>query len=278
MAANSSLRRVFKRVLWALLPKRMYAFVQAMAISFDLKFFGYKEPELQLVRSLVHPGDVVIDVGANFGQWSVTLSKYVGPAGRVVAFEPVDYTYKVLLMVLRVFGCRNVITIKKAAASMPMSGEIRVPVSQQGTLSTGQAYLNLSAQPFRASSFFPQSEEYTVEAMPLDSFGELLQDRRLSLIKIDVEGAEIRVLEGAQALILASRPVIVCEINPAFVERVSGSVSEILAMLDGWSYDIFICARQEGLYMLKPVTGEITELNYVLLPREKVDDVLSKLA
>ena len=274
MAANSKFRRIIKRVLFLILPNQIYGLIQAITVSFDLKFYGYKEPELLIVKNFISHGDVVVDIGANFGQWSVKLSNYVGPNGRVISFEPIDYTYRVLLVVLKIFDCRNVIPIKKAIANIEMDCEMCVPVSRHGTLSTGQAYLNTTRDKFSPSIFFPKSENHLVKTSPLDSYIDYLDGFKLSLIKIDVEGAEIKVLEGAKSLILAHRPIIVCEVNPAFVGRVSGSIKEILLLLDKWEYKIYFAYENGSDYIMKPLEEEVVELNYIFLPVEKINSLI----
>ena len=273
MAANSKLRNLIKRNLIRILPSRYYGIIQSLAVSYDLLFFGYREEELRAIRFLIEPGNVVLDVGANFGQWSVTLSKYVREAGVVYAFEPVPYTHNVLKLVCRIFRASNVNFILAAASDKAGVGEISVPVSIHGTLSTGQAYLGGTSieQPTRDGDK-NNLEKIPVEKISLDS---LLHEKlgEISFIKIDVEGAELEVLRGARQIILASRPTIICEINPHFMVRIGAAPKDIYEFLGEVNYRLCIISTRGFDHSLEDFKGPLIERNYALVPIEKYNSI-----
>jgi FkbM family methyltransferase len=167
----------------------------------------YAEGELELLGALLKPGDVAIDVGANVGTHAVVLAQRVGPGGAVLAFEP----QRVLHQVLTTNATLNGITWLRAvhAAVGASSGAIDVPpidYAQRGDFGGLQL------------GNWAHGEQVTV--ITLDS----LALKRCALIKVDVRGMEAQVLEGAGALIAATKPVLYLAHDhaPVVIERLQG--------------------------------------------------------
>lgn len=167
-------------------------------------------PEIELLCSLIQPGDVVVDVGANIGADAVPLAHRVGPHGRVWAFEPQLFLYEQL--------CANAL-LNNASAILPCrtavgdrSGRLRMPAVDYGHSGNFSA-LSLAGVPIDpagkgGSANLPSDQ---VDCVRLD---EVLADSpTVRLIKIDVEGMEISVLEGAVGLIERCRPLLYFELN-----------------------------------------------------------------
>lgn len=146
---------------------------------------------LELCKSHVEPGTVVIEVGAHIGTHTVPLSRSVGPWGRVYAFEPQRKLYRELYHNLELNGVTNVVPLRYAIGA----GEARI-IEMDPPRPGNEGGTSIGAGGDRA------------ELRSLDSFGF----ERVSLIKIDVEGFENAVLDGASETIRRNRPVIVIEI------------------------------------------------------------------
>lgn len=139
------------------------------------------EPEVwrELLDS-VRTGDVVADVGANIGLYAVALARRVGPTGRVIAYEPDAANAALLRRNLALNGAGGVVDVREVAVG-----------SERGEL------------PFlsdRQQSRFDPSGAARVRVVTLDDELE-----RLALLKIDVEGFECAVLEGARSLLADER-------------------------------------------------------------------------
>ncbi|MEM2703358.1 MAG: FkbM family methyltransferase, partial [Candidatus Bathyarchaeia archaeon] len=132
-------------------------------------------------------GDVFIDIGANVGYYTLLGSKIVGETGHVFAIEPVPQTVKVLKLNVSLNGFKNITVIDKAAWCVSNLVKLKVPRKEFGF----------------ASVFCKEGAEIYAEAMPLDSMlMNLIDDTtHISLIKIDVEGAEYEVLLGAKEIL-----------------------------------------------------------------------------
>lgn len=135
-----------------------------------------------IVKNLQN-GDVFIDVGANIGYYTLLGSKIVGEMGRVFAIEPVPQTVKVLKLNVNLNGFKNITVIDKAAWCVSNPIKLKVPRKEFGF----------------ASVFCEDGIEIDANADVLDSMLMNLTD--ISLIKIDVEGAEYEVLLGAKEIL-----------------------------------------------------------------------------
>jgi FkbM family methyltransferase len=143
----------------------------------------------QFERHVV-PGSTVLDVGAHIGSHTIALARLVGPSGRVYAFEPQKKVFRELVYNLRLNEVSNATPLRFAVSSEPGVLEMNPIRGADGQVSIGAG-----------------GDE--VEARTIDSFG--FSD--VSLIKIDVEGHQLPVLEGAERTIRAHRPAIVIEIG-----------------------------------------------------------------
>ncbi len=141
------------------------------------------EPNTSAILSrLLEPGDLVVDVGANIGYYSLLFSKLVGPAGHVIAIEALPKLAQVLAHNLEQNDVRNVRVVNAAVAGEP--GEV-VLYEAPGT--------NIGMTTMRADRSFPATA--TVHALPLDRILTADEAKRTRLIKIDIEGAEPPVVE-----------------------------------------------------------------------------------
>jgi FkbM family methyltransferase len=174
--------------------------------------FATGTAELPLQNALIRelrPGITFFDIGANIGFVTMIAARAVGPTGRVVAFEPVP---------------ENVAAIKK---NLALNGIDWVDVRQAAIgLESGSASLivsDVSAFSRFGSVSVPTGARETIE-VAVESIDELLAAGAIpqpDVIKIDVEGAELQVIEGARQMLGERRPVILCEVhdcNAAYVE------------------------------------------------------------
>lgn len=158
----------------------------------SLELYGeYSEDEVRLFAGLLRPGDTVIDAGANIGALTVPLARIVGPTGRVFAFEPQRHIHALLCTNLVLNGLENVVADRIALGREV--GEVLIPHHSLGeALNFGGVGVGLG-EACAAS---------TIDALHLPA---------LRLLKVDVEGFEREVLEGAEATLGRLRPLLYVE-------------------------------------------------------------------
>jgi FkbM family methyltransferase len=176
----------------------------------------YERDEIALVRSVVRPGDTVVDVGAHVGFFTMQMASMVGPTGRVFAFEPFDPNADLLERSIAEnrFGDRIVFTRGAVGAA---AGRANLTFPPE-TLNSGGAYL------LRAGT--APLPGHLAKAVPVVALDGVPLTRPVRLIKMDVEGAEPRVVSGAQRLLREDRPLVLSELHPTQLERASGSTAD----------------------------------------------------
>jgi FkbM family methyltransferase len=157
--------------------------------------FRTPEQEFELLDSLVSPGDWVLDIGANVGHYTARLSALVGHSGRVLAFEPVPKTFRLLAANSRLFPYANVTLMNAAVSETSMLASMEVPVVEGGT------YL---------AHLTDKATGLSILCMTVDS---LQLPNRVNLVKIDAEGHEVSVLRGMRELLERDRPVLIVELG-----------------------------------------------------------------
>src|SRR6266446_9764106 len=154
------------------------------------------------VLAFLHPGSVAIDVGANLGEWTVPLARSVGAAGRVIAIEPAPRSAAALEATLAANALRQAEIFRCAIGDHDGQTEFAVPVVTSARTDTGRARIGPGRTGYEA---------LRVPLRRLESLAAELTLDRLDLIKIDVEGHERQVLDGAASILDRYRPTLVME-------------------------------------------------------------------
>lgn len=202
--------------------------------SFVRYLTGDAEPEVQnTLAELVKPGQTVYDVGANIGFFTMLCSRLVGPEGAVYAFEPIPQNVATLRHNVALNGLTNVVIIEKALSSSTGAAEMFV--------SPWSAFHSLNvAGASKQENHGPQSGEIVVQTVTLDEFVRGEDVRAPDLVKIDVEGAELVVLDGMRETLRSRQPLLLVEVhdtNAAYSELVD-SIDYRATTIDGDVTDV----------------------------------------
>lgn len=194
-------------------------------IGRSLDWYGeYSEGEVDLFRRLVQPGFVILEIGANIGAHTVPLAQFAGPTGRVDAYEPQRFLFYLLCANVVLNNLTNVVCHQAAVAEA--AGAIHVP---EMDYDEDRNFGGLNLEDGLGQRF------YEVPVLRVDD----LQLEQCDLIKIDVEGMELRVLQGAHDTIARFRPFLYLEDDRWDRSR------ELRAFVEGLGYE---CHRHLPLY------------------------------
>ena len=160
-------------------------------VSVRLRELGWFEPyETRLIQRLVSPGNVVVDVGANIGYYTLQFARLVGSEGHVFAFEPDPHNFELLQRNVWQNGYQNVTLVR--AAITATAGKIQLFQNPD----------NQGDHRIYASDAGRTSVD--VDAITMDEFFAA-DDRRLDLVKMDIQGAEGAAFKGMQTLLSNGR-------------------------------------------------------------------------
>jgi FkbM family methyltransferase len=204
----------------------IYADLQT-PLGLALYRYGYRDPDLDLMGRLLRPGDVVVDGGANVGLFTLVAANRVGPAGKVIAFEPGRGVRMSLMANIVLNRLTHVEVVPFALAAEPGEARFRV-------FDAGGAGLNHLVG--------ADHEDGEMEIVTLTSLDAVLtpSDRdRLTFVKLDLEGAEHAALRGAAATLRHAHPDILIEIEAAHLARMGSSPSAIAEVLAGHGYRFY---------------------------------------
>jgi FkbM family methyltransferase len=151
----------------------------------------YETESIRLLGKLLKPGGHLVDCGANIGYFTLTAAKIVGPSGRVDSFEPSPVNRGRLEEHLKLNAVGNVHVHALAANTENKPLTFHQPT---GELNHGQASV--------FAALVPQGQTVTVQAARIDQ----TVDRVPDVIKVDVEGAELLALQGAETLLQSPKP------------------------------------------------------------------------
>ena len=207
-------------------------------------WFGYiSRSEIALLRRILKPDMVFVDVGANAGAFSLFAANRL-TAGIVLAFEPVPTLFRQLCHNVAVNKFRNVVTRNTGLGDRP--GQFRIYLNE--TLPGTDTYSEGLASMYRKCEQTTPTTLITVERLD-DVFSEM-NCARLDVLKIDVEGAELFVLRGAQESILRYRPLIMIELNAETFATAGYGVQEVIDMLEQLGYKLYLIRRRPHLLPL----------------------------
>jgi FkbM family methyltransferase len=207
----------------------------------SLFFCGFHEMDVDwMCRRLLGPGDVFLDIGACFGCHTLTAARLVQPNGRVYAIEPQPDMFAALSANLRCNGIGNVDMENLALSDRAESVELhRFP-----ELGLGHTSVALLESPI--SGVIP------CEAVMLDDLIAMKAIQSVTLAKLDVEGAELKILRGSQRLLRsASPPMWIIEMSETTALACGYKPRDLLSFLSGFGYQAFRPVWGKGWQRIK---------------------------
>jgi FkbM family methyltransferase len=186
---------------------------------------GEYEPDvIAVVRNSLCAGMTAVDVGANIGFFSLLFAKTVGPTGTVLAFEPQPLVLARLRENIRLNP--NLDVEVQAIAASDVVSEIDFfcgPTDHSGIASL--------------RSFAGSSQRISVKTAPLDRI--LASYPSVNLIKVDVEGAELKAIDGLQDTIRRCQPDLIVEVSNSYLQQMNASAAALCESICRFGYSMF---------------------------------------
>ena len=243
----------------------VYELDLSQGIDFAIYLGGMFERSTAVALArLTEPSSLVLDIGANIGAHTLHLANLVGPEGRVMAFEPTDFAFRKLRRNLdlnpslasRVEAFHCFLTASDGA-SVPRAIYSSWPL-------TGEAGLH-------AKHLGREMQTESAQARSLDSILSERADRKVQLVKLDVDGFECDVLRGATSLLRDPRPIFVMELAPYVLEERGASLDQLLSYFIPNGY-VFYDERTQ-----KRLPSEAKELQRLVVDGESIN-VIARVA
>lgn len=176
------------------------------------------------MKASLREGQVIVDIGANFGYYSLIASHMMGQSGQVYAFEPSPKTLEILR--LNTEQRHNVFIVDKAVSNA--SGEIRF-FHTDDYVNSG----SVANPPFKEAS---EVAEISVQAISLDEY--FPADFEINFLKIDIQGDDLKALEGARQIIQRSPSIkILVEWAPTWMKNAGIQAQELPNLLKRLGFD-----------------------------------------
>jgi FkbM family methyltransferase len=200
-------------------------------VFLHLRMEGYYERALSdIARAVVQPGDNTVDVGANFGWYSVLMASRVGPHGKVYSFEPNAKMFTVLSQNLELNGYGDRVN----SMQIGIGSEESVATLEAEATESAVGYVVLNKDPDQ-----PRRTGNQIEIKPLDSLlSQVIGD--IAFVKVDVEGFEPHVLAGGRSIFQSDNPpVLQLELNTEALNRQGTDIAGFVTALNSLPAQIF---------------------------------------
>jgi FkbM family methyltransferase len=256
---NEELRIPTKSRFWMNVSPKDYA-------TYGIYFFGTYDPSMTSVFAhLIKPGETVWDVGTERGWFTLQMGKLVGPTGRVDSFEAFPATCQKLASNVSM-NKMNWVNVNCVGVSNTNGKMWFVPPSNSVTHHV--SFLNeCNGIGYLTDQYIEGAIE--INTISLDDYYLSQNINRLSLIKIDIEGAEVNALRGARNLIAKDKPIIAIEFNRETAVRAGSSVEELEEILVAYGYVLYLFKGQFIPFKLNDFAGDFV-LNVYCFPKKEL--------
>jgi FkbM family methyltransferase len=227
----------------------------AQGIDFAI-FLGnaFERSTKRALRELVAPGSVVLDIGANIGAHTLYLAQLVGPAGRVLAFEPTEFAFRKLQRNMELnpdlaprISAYNYFLAALDGTKLPGSIYSSWPLATHADGDTEVHAKHLGhAMPTRNAT-----------ARSIDSVLAEAGNPKINLVKLDVDGFETDILRGATGLLRDMKPIFVMELAPYVLEERNSSLADLTSLLQSSGYRFY---NEENQSPLPPEPAQLQSL------------------
>jgi FkbM family methyltransferase len=211
------------------------------------------------IETVLRPGDRVVDVGGNYGHFALAAAACVGAGGHVISVEPNPEAFSRLTVHKAINMLKQIDIHNIGLSDSPGELELSVP-----RINSGEA------------SFAPSAyADTTCIRCPVRTLDALVDAAPVDLIKIDVEGFETRVLDGAREVLGRDRPLVITEVVSAHLARAGATPGDLFARLEPLGYRPYrLGLRRQGMQQtltLTPQAGDGPDGDLIWVPEARRD-------
>lgn len=229
----------------------------------------YDSATLDRCLALLPAGGVALDIGANVGFYACAFGSRLRANGHVHAFEPVPTTAQRLEQNIALNALSADVSVVRCALGSA-DGTLTMHVVPDGSTANAVGD-NMLSEADRQSVAAKGFRQATAPIRRLDDWSREARLDRCDLIKIDVEGAELLVFEGAQELLARHRPIILGEFNPYWMAQIGRDFGHVRAMFEPLGYRLFRDIDGTPIPVSEaPVAKPLEVPSYWLVPDEKL--------
>ena len=219
-------------------------------LSSSLYYYGKYEPfETSLFQKLIKKGNTVVDIGAHIGYYTLISSGLVGKTGQVFSFEPDPRNLVLLRRCITANKLTNVVIVNKAVSNVNKKINFYLSNENKGD-----------------NKMFTQNRKdkcIQVESITLDSYFVAKSNYHIDLIKMDIQGAEVKALQGMSKILRNNNHVIlILEFWPYGYMRGGNNAKELLDLLHLNNFLLYDIRRNEEAEKLIPISSDLLLYNY----------------
>ena len=193
-----------------------------------LSIFKIYEPnQTKIVKKYVHEGDVVIDVGAHVGYYTLLMAQLVGKNGKVYSFEPDPVNFELLKKSVEINGFENVVLIQKAVSDTTEKIKLFLGDNDSAINRIYDAKLG------------DAKKSIDVESITIDEYYKE-NDKLFNFIKIDSEGSEAKIINGMEKFLTKNRKLIMMtEFFPFLIKKSGDEPKQYLKSLENSGFELY---------------------------------------
>ncbi len=205
----------------------------------------YEPYETQLVSKIVKLNNIVVDIGANIGYYTLIFAKLVGREGKVIAFEPESRNFQLLKKNVTINGYSDTVRLEQKAVSN-RDGKQKLYLNQK----------NFGGHRINESSYCSQDSLQVIETISLDKYLASNNSNHIDFVKMDIEGAEYLALEGMHSILRQSHSLrLMVAFHPPFIREYGYAPEQVIEFLRNNGFRIyFIDPRSQCLRILDSST------------------------
>ena len=190
-------------------------------------FKTYEPDQTEIVKKVVNPGDIVIDIGAHVGYYTLLLAQIVGDKGRVYAFEPDPENFQLLKKNIEINKFQNVTLEQKAVSNKNEKIQLFIDKENRAENRIYDAKMNNIG------------ESLQVESIRLDDYFQNLE-QEINFIKIDAEGSESDIFHGMTSIIKKNSNLkIITEYFPFLVKKFGLEPEKFIHLLSDLGFQLY---------------------------------------